>query len=184
MRAPEVPTRRSALAGAYRAGEYPAAGRIGVSFELRTGLHVVMLRGMPIPGEPVLPAAPNTAVDVPGGELMWVGPQEWLLCTNAPVPALVARWPEGATDVSHGSCVLRIGGSAVRDLLCGGISLDLHPAAFAAGCSARTLYAGVGVLLYRLRESERFDLHVPRSHARHVWELLQEAAAQWGYRAD
>lgn len=172
--------RRSALEGAYETGVFSKNRATRVTVELRADLHLVNLRGEPrapstrdaLP----LPTAPNTSAGVPGGDLLWLGPGEWLLSTAKPAPDLLALWHGEATDVSHGRCVLRIGGDAMKELLATGISLDLHPRAFAPGACAQTLYSGVNVLLHRLRGMECIDFYVPRSYARHAWELLREVA--------
>lgn len=158
---------------------------VGVTFELRAGLSLVNLRGEPRAASAgdafPLPSAPNTSIGVPGGDVLWLGPDEWLLSTDRPVPELLARWHGEATDVSHGRCVLRIGGEAGRELLATAISLDLRPRAFAPGACAQTRYGGVGVLLHRLRSGERFNFYVPRSYALHAWEMLRAAASEFGY---
>lgn len=178
-------TRRGGLDGAYEVGVHAANGAVGVTFDLRVGISQVNLRGEPqaATAESMfpLPRAPNDSVGVPGGDVLWLGPDEWLLSTERPMPELLARWHGAATDVSHGRCVLRIGGTAVRELLAVGISLDLHPRAFASGACAQTRFSGVGVLVHRLRDCERFDLYVPRSYALHVWEMLRTAAGEFGY---
>jgi sarcosine oxidase subunit gamma len=179
--------RLGALDGAYEAGVFTANGAVGVTFELRAGLRLMNLRGAPraasIGHAFPLPSAPNTSIGVPGGDVLWLGPDEWLLSTERPVPELLARWHGEATDVSHGRCVLRIGGDLGWELLATRISLDLHPRAFAPGACAQTPYGGVGVLLHHLRSGERFDLYIPRSYALHGWDTLRAAADEFGYDA-
>lgn len=184
---PRTPTRRGPLEGAYEAGVHAANGAVGVIFELRAGISLLNLRGKlqaaSAEGAFPLPSAPNTSIGAPGGDVLWLGPNEWLLSTERPVPALLARWHGEATDVSHGRCVLRIGGDAARGLLATGVSLDLHPRAFAPGACAQTRFGGVGVLLHRLRGGECFDCYVARSYAPHAWEMLRTAAGEFGYDA-
>lgn len=184
---PRSATRQGALSGAYETGVHDANGEIGVTFELRAGISLVNLRGerqaAKAEGAFPLPCAPNASIGVAGGDVLWLGPDEWLLSTEKPVPELLARWHGTATDVSHGRCVLRIGGKAGRELLAMGISLDLHPLAFVSGACAQTRFGDVGVLLHRLRDDERFDFYVPRSYALHAWEMLREAAGEIGYDA-
>lgn len=173
--------RRSALEGAYETEVFPKIGAIRVTVELRADIHLVNLRGepqAPSTGDALpLPTVPNTSAGVHGGDLLWLGPGEWLLSTAEPAPDLLALWHGESTDVSHGRCVLRIGGDATQELLATGISLDLHSRAFAPGACAQTLFGGVNVLLHRLRGIECIDFYVPRSYARHAWELLRAAAS-------
>lgn len=191
MSEPRTAARRGALEGALKGapegGVFTGNGAAGVTFELRTGLSLVNLRGEPraaaSEGSFPLPSAPNTSIGVSGGDVLWLGPDEWLLSTDCSVPELLACWHGEATDVSHGCCVIRIGGDAARDLFATGISLDLHPRAFAPGACARTRYDGVGVLLHCLRRVNCFDFYVPRSYAMHAWDMLRAAAGEFGYGA-
>lgn len=183
-----VARRRGALEGAYEAGVFSKNRVTRVTVELRADLYLVNLRGEPrapsIRDALPLPTAPNTSAGVPGGDLLWLGPGEWLLSTDTPALDLLALWNGEATDVSHGRCVLRIGGDAMQELLATGISLDLHPRAFVPGACAQTLYGGVNVLLHRLRGMECIDFYVPRSYARHTWELLYAAASNLQFESE
>ncbi len=184
MFVPRTAARLGALEREYEAGVFAGNGAAGVTFEFRTGLSLVNLRGEPgavsVEDAFPLPSAPNTSIGVPGGDVLWLGPDEWLLSAERPVPDLLARWHGEATDVSHGRCVLRIGGDSGQELLATGISLDLRPRAFAPGACAQTQYGGVSVLLHRLRSGERFDVYIPRSYALHAWDMLRAAAGEFG----
>lgn len=189
MSASDSRHRRNALSGKYAASACAANGLIGVTFELRANLRLINLRRLSrevcARSAFPLPRSPNTVLAVPGGQLLWLGPDEWLLIGESSIPEILDNWDGAATDVSHGRCVLRIGGNMARELLASGISLDLDSEAFPPGTCAQTHYAGVGVLLVRLNDDERkdarFDLYIPRSYALHLWEMLRHAAAEFGY---
>ncbi len=182
---PDSPHRVGALAGVYDAAAQPAKGNPEVTFELRTGLILVGLRGVAskLNTDAMLrmPAKPNTAIEMYDGHLMWLGPDEWLLSTGSPAAELLANWPGDATEVSHGRSVLRLGGPSAREFLATGIGIDLRPQVFSAGACAQTLYGGVHVLLHCLPDGEHFDLYLARSYALHAWEMLSAAAQEFGY---
>jgi len=175
------------------AGQFGApVPRAGVTFTAHTDLTLINLRGDPQDAAflasaraalgAALPLKPNTAVPGKGCEVLWLGPDEWLLAVGDPT-LIDDRLPieHGyLTDVSHGRAGWRIGGPHALDLLAKGCSLDLHPRAFRAGDCAQTALAHVGVLLHR-RATESFDLYCARSYARHLWHSLTGAAAEFGY---
>ena len=178
MSAPETLAPVGALAGGYQRGAHPADGRIGVSLQLREGLRLTNLRGTP---DAQVPAAPNTTMDVPGGVILWLGPDEWLhVAEAAPLKARM-DWRQAATDVSHGRVAIRIAGPAACDLMATGISVDLRPQAFAAGACLQTSFHRVGILVHHTRDGAGFDLYFARSYARFTWEMLLEAAREFGY---
>lgn len=164
----------------------------GISFAARTGLTLLDLRGNP--QDPVflasacaafgaaLPLAPNTTAAADNCEMLWLGPDEWLLVRRTPVAVNERFAIEHGflTDVSHGRAGLQISGPRTLDLLAKGCSLDLHPRAFDVGRCAQTSLAHTGVLLH-LRESGRFEIYCARSYAQHLWHWLTEAAAEFGY---
>jgi sarcosine oxidase, subunit gamma len=105
-------------------------------------------------------------VDLPGpglvstlGErsVLWLGPDEWLVVGPDGVAAglvgllgaAVAEGPGSVVDVSANRDTLVIGGSAARDLLEKGCTLDLHPRSFGAGQCAQTTFARGHVLIWQ-----------------------------------
>ncbi len=178
MSAPETLAPVGALSGGYQRGAHPADGRIGVTLKLREGLRLTNLRGTP---DAQLPTTPNTTMDVPGGVILWLGPDEWLHVAEAALPEARVGWRQAATDVSHGRVAIRIAGPAARDLLATGISVDLRTQVFAAGACLQTSFHRVGVLVHHNRDGAGFDLYFARSYARFAWELLLEAAREFGY---
>ena len=176
-----------------RRGRFGApAAHAGVTFAARAILTLIDLRGDP--QDPALlasaraalgaglPFTPNTTAAGANCEVLWLGPDEWLLVGAAPTP-VDERLPieHGfLTDVSHGRAGWRISGPRTLDLLAKGCSLDLHPRIFPVGSCAQTALAHVAVLLHR-RDIATFELYCARSYAQHLWHWLTEAAAEFGY---
>lgn len=120
------------------------------------------------------------------GMAFWVGPGEWWLVgadgtlTEAAVRARLPIPPRAIVDLSHGRAVVRVGGTHAADIIAKGCPLDLDPAAFPAGGCPQSVLAGVNLLLHRVPADTGFDLYIPRSYARHVWEWLKQAGAEYG----
>jgi sarcosine oxidase subunit gamma len=175
------------------AGQFGAlTPHAGITFTAHTALTLIDLRGDPRDAAflasahtalgAALPLKPNTTVAAKDCEILWLGPDEWLLMSSDLAP-LSDRLPIARgflTDVSHGRAGWRISGPRTLDLLAKGCSLDLHPRAFRAGDCAQTALAHAGVLLHR-RGTESFDIYCARSYAQHLWHWLTGAAAEFGY---
>jgi sarcosine oxidase subunit gamma len=186
--------RTDALATVYRAGTRccDATRPAGIFLRERRGLQLINLRGAPQLTdffaataralECALPVTPNTAACGPRCNVLWLGPNEWLLA-GAPDAALadvLRSVGNSLTDISHGRSVVRVNGSAVHDLLAKGCALDFHPRSFRCGNCAQTAIARVNVLLHQIGETA-FDLYIARSYAQYFWEWLTESAAEFGY---
>ena len=136
-----------------------------------------------------LPTVPNTVVDGHGVTVYWLGPDEWLLRTPSEDDrGLAGKLEErlgglwhSMTDVSGGMAHLALSGPASRDVLCQGMTLDLHARAFVPGRCAQTLLARANVLIAPVGE-DGFDLFVRRSFADHVLRFLRDAASGHGFR--
>ena len=94
------------------------------------------------------PAQPNTVARGAEYDVLWLGPDEWLVRSNGPVQAgvLEAQLAEAvqgsyaaAVDVGSGYTVVEISGERVRDVLARGCPLDLHPRMFAGPVRAVAL---------------------------------------------
>ncbi len=101
-------------------------------------------------------------------------------------------WIEGATDLAdyhsdelvtldlgHARTVITVSGKGARDLLACVISIDIGEAVFQDGDFVQTGIHGVGVLI-QCRHSNRFDILVPSTWARAVWDLLADTSAFLG----
>lgn len=123
-----------------------------------------------------------------GCRLVGLGPDAWMVVAAGPsglsgaldaatglAPAFAA-----AVDLSDSWTVIEVAGADAEDLLGKGCALDLDPAHFAAGSAAQLRFAQSPAVLLRPDPGQRFELFVGRSHARHVWRWLIEAAAEFG----
>jgi heterotetrameric sarcosine oxidase gamma subunit len=122
-----------------------------------------------------------------GAWLLCPGPSIWHLVVDpqtAVPPALTLAGAAGlafdaALDMSHAYTRIEIAGRNAEELIAKGCSLDLHPRMFPPGACAATGFTGMRTILWRVPDSERFELFVGRSHAVSLWEWLLEAAAEY-----
>jgi sarcosine oxidase subunit gamma len=102
-----------------------------------------------------LPTVPCTASRFGEFELLWLGPDEWLvLAPPGREPALAARLGEAigacdgaVTDVSAERAALELTGTHVREVLARGCSIDLHPKITPIGSCVQSLLARTGVVI-------------------------------------
>jgi sarcosine oxidase, subunit gamma len=119
-------------------------------------------------------------------DIICTGPTDWLVVATDPdARGLLHRIEEAfaastfrATNVSHALIRIEIDGAEARALLAKGCSLDLHPARFATGSCARTLFAGMPVIL-RCTQPTTFEGIVTRSYAEYLLDWLADASAEF-----
>ncbi|BBG00211.1 MULTISPECIES: sarcosine oxidase subunit gamma [Pseudonocardia] len=134
-----------------------------------------------------LPTRPNTWTTTGDGEIVWLGPDEWLVtsrhdraaATEQVLRSGLAEYGGSAVDVSGQRIVLRLRGPLVRELLALVCALDLHPAEFPAGRCAQTVVAQTGVVLVALGDADDYLLHVRPSFAGHLADRLLDAATEF-----
>lgn len=110
-----------------------------------------------------MPARPNTFVAGPPADVLWLGPDEWLLVAEpdtghnlvSELNAALAGEHRSVVDVSAGRSVLDLAGSGALELLSKGCGLDLHPRAWGPGDCAQTLLARVPVILQQRDDATR-----------------------------
>jgi sarcosine oxidase subunit gamma len=140
-----------------------------------------------------LPLASNTASLGAGGQLLWLGPDEWVLkfptsgpqyhhpspaeAMEATLRAALAGHHVSLVPVGHGFTTLVVQGAGAADLLARGCPLDLHPRAFGAGAVAQSHVAKAGATLLCLASGTHFELTVRRSFADYLYRWLCEAGA-------
>jgi sarcosine oxidase subunit gamma len=140
-----------------------------------------------------LPLVANTASLGPTGQLLWLGPDEWVL--KFPPSNLAYQSPSAAeamenslrlalagqhvslVPVGHGYTTLSVQGEGAADLLSRGCPLDFHPRAFAAGTVAQSHIAKAGATLLCLAAGTHYELTVRRSFADYLYRWLCEAGA-------
>ena len=133
-----------------------------------------------------LPTQPNTTRRCGPRLALWLGPDEWLVRQPiAEVEAVAGSLRRAlvdthatVVDVSDRACVLRLSGAAARGVLAQGCPLDLHPRAFRPGDCAQSHYLKSAILIDQVDDLPTYDLQVPRSCARYLWDLLVEASRE------
>jgi sarcosine oxidase subunit gamma len=182
--------RLSALSGL--TAQAPALSGASIVMRQRHPLAMFNLRGTADPAfrEAVhcifgcdLPVAPNSSSACPSGEILKLGPDEWLLAA-----ASETSWSEKAgipgatlTDVSHARIVIQLDGDRSPDMLVKGCAIDLHPRQFPPGTCVQTSIAKIGVILHRRHNGRGFTLYAARSYAGSLWHWLTAAADEYGY---
>jgi sarcosine oxidase subunit gamma len=107
---------------------------------------------------PFEPPAPNTATTWDGRDVLWLGPDEWLVVGDAGSEGSIQQELEGAMADRHHSVVDVSANRIVFDLsdglelLSSGCGLDLHPSRWTAGTCAQTVFAHAQVILHQLDE--------------------------------
>ena len=111
-----------------------------------------------------------------GGWVVTLGPGWWLVDAPDGTPPPAGSPGVSAVDVSAQRIAVALMGPAVRDVLAGGCSLDLHPDAFAVGDAASTPLAKAGVVVLRT-DQDAYRLWVRASFARYLAAWLLDASS-------
>jgi sarcosine oxidase subunit gamma len=138
-----------------------------------------------------LPGAPGTSASGLLTSILWLGPDEWLVCSDAQggdglaasLQAALRGIASAAVDVGHARIVYAVGGSNARAVLAKGCPLDLHERIFSVGSCAQTLLAKVPILVHCRSAGPLFELHVARSFRDYTWSWLQAAALEYATEA-
>lgn len=141
-----------------------------------------------------LPTMANTASVSGTRQLIWLGPDEWLLkdtgsrtgsaeaATDSPLAgALRAALGQHAgqhcsvVEVGSGNTTFTLQGAGAADLISRGCPLDLHPRAFAANAVAQSHIAHAPVVLRCVAVGSSYEITVRRSFAPYLFQWLCEA---------
>lgn len=124
------------------------------------------------------PTEPNTARTPGDRDVLWLGPDEWLI-VGAPgaasaivdeLEASLAGLHRSVVDVSANRAVIELAGSSRRDLLSSACPIDLHPRSWGDGRCAQSVFGAAQVLLHEREGATR--LFVRPSFADYVVDLL------------
>lgn len=141
-----------------------------------------------------LPATANTVASAECRDVLWLGPEEWLVIeTGSDATAAGAAagsdleralraavggdgWA-AIVDLSANRSAFELAGAGAVEVLASVCGLDLHPRSFPAGRCAQTLLASAPVILQRLASGPqpRFRILVRPSLARYVQDWLADA---------
>lgn len=137
-----------------------------------------------------LSVRPNTITRGAGDvEILWLGPDEWLVLASDGAQDLLAEKLRTAlggdvgsvVDVSAQHTVMEVAGSHAREVLAKGCPLDLHPRAFGPGQCAGTLLGRAGVtLLPREGSDPAYWVLVRATFAGYLAEWLLDARREYG----
>ncbi len=130
-----------------------------------------------------LPVVANTASIDPQRQLLWLGPDEWMLklrdrqgdAVAAALQSALSGMHSAVVDVGHGSTTLMLQGPGSADLLARGCPLDLHPRVFATGALAQTHIAKASATVLCLYAGIQYEITVRRSFADYLVRWLCEA---------
>jgi len=123
-----------------------------------------------------------------------IGPDRWVVVSETAKPAdlvsalreALSKTTAAVVDLSSGRTVVSLWGPKAPSVMMAITPVDLHPSVADAPCNLHSFITEATGLVAVLSENgERvFELHLPRSYAAHVWEMLTETAAQYGYRTE
>jgi sarcosine oxidase subunit gamma len=130
------------------------------------------------------PAKPNTVARGNGYDVLWLGPDEWLVRSQqqqgatleAKLTQALAGQFASAVDIGSGYTLLEVSGEKVREVLSRGCPLDLHPRVFAPGQCAQSHYFKASIVLIPVSD-DTFELVVRRSFADYFCRIMLDAAA-------
>ncbi|BEP15577.1 sarcosine oxidase subunit gamma family protein [Acidothermaceae bacterium B102] len=134
-----------------------------------------------------LPMSPCTAVIAGEYELLWLGPDEWLVVApagrsdelGASLRSAIGAERGAVTDVSAQRTAVVLRGPGARELLAKGCSIDLHPRVSPRGTCVQTLLAQTGVtLVVHDDTASDFLLLVRASFAVYLAGWLADAAVE------
>ena len=131
----------------------------------------------------VLPVEPNVRVSNNNINIIWLGPNEWLIETNKDetdkiltlLKSNLNQQKTAITDVSFNRTILRLKGDQVFTLLSKYLVINLEKVLKTNYSVAQTIFIKVPILLIRNNdnnETTSVDIHLNRSHAKYVYELL------------
>lgn len=132
-----------------------------------------------------LPVTANTASVSAERQLLWLGPDEWLLkapngqgeAIETALRAALAGKHFSVVQVGSGNTTLTVQGPAAADLLSCGCPLDLHPRAFPDGALAQSHIAKANVVLRCVQAGQSYEVTVRRSFADYLFKWLCEAGS-------
>ena len=138
------------------------------------------------------PASPNSFYDDTKVRVIWLGPDEWLILTEAAeldslkgdLTRALIKSHSALVDVSDNSTIIEIKGRYSREVLMKGCSLDIHPSIFQTGCSAQIDLALANIILLKTADEPIYQIIVRASFARYVWDWLLDAANEFKVRIE
>ncbi len=164
----------------------------GISIEERNLVGKINLRGKSTDKEfmknvgsvldLVLPIEPNVRVSNNNINIIWLGPNEWLIETPKVETQKILKLLKSAlnpqktaiTDVSFNRTILRLEGDHVLTLLSKFLVINLEEALKTNYSVAQTIFIKIPILLIKNNNDRiiSIDIHLNRSHTKYVYGLL------------
>ena len=165
----------------------------GISIEERDFVGKINLRGKSTDKEfmknvgsildLVLPIEPNVRVSNNNISIIWLSPNEWLIESPKSetqkiltlLKSTLNPQKTAITDVSFNRTILRLEGDNVFTLLSKFLVINLEEVLKNNYSVAQTVFIKIPVLLIRNNDHDEItsiDIHLNRSHAKYVYELL------------
>ena len=176
--------RRSALERHYEQGSFGATdpGAPAIALSERRGLAMAEIKGAPDESGP----APLGSVSEGDTTLLWTGLGQWLAVSESlDAEGLLAALEERLSstdatlsDLSHARTVLRVSGTAWKDLLAKGCPADID--AMAPRDCVASLLSHFTVIIHCVADDSA-DVYVFRSFGASLWEWLRGGAEEFGY---
>jgi sarcosine oxidase subunit gamma len=175
---------QATASAAFRLSERPFLELVNVRGDTRDTAFMQAVEGV-IGCRP--PEKANTIARGNGYDMLWLGPDEWLVRSamahdatrTAPLQAKLGAAFAGvfasAVDIGSGYTVLEISGTRTREVLVRGCPLDLHPTLFGEGQCAQTHYFKASMTLLPTG-ADSFDIVVRRSFADYFVKIMLDAA--------
>ena len=139
----------------------------------------------------LIPTDPNTKIQNKELQVIWLSPNEWLLCfiNNDNFIRIFEELnnklnPEktSITDTSENKTIIRIEGKHTTELLRKFMVLDIDNALNSNLRVAQTIFVKIPVLIIRNhldQEKQSFDIHINRSHTTYLRDLLLDGCNQF-----
>ena len=138
----------------------------------------------------LIPTEPNTKIQNKNLQVIWLGPNEWLLSfiDNESFIKIFDDLsnklnPENTsiTDISESKTIIRVEGIHTTELLRKFLVLDIDDALSSNLKVAQTIFVKIPILIVRNhtdQDKQSFDIHVNRSHTTYLRNLLLDGCNQ------
>tara|TARA_B100000965_G_scaffold59179_1_gene45251 strand:+ start:61 stop:642 length:582 start_codon:yes stop_codon:yes gene_type:complete len=129
----------------------------------------------------ILPIKPNTYNKSDSVNIIWLGPNEWLITNDKETDVFIQLRSElddleaSVTDISENRTIIRISGNKIFKLLSKFLVLDLDKNLSDESSCAQTLFVKVPILLvrnFKENETPKIDIYTNRSHANYIYNLI------------
>tara|TARA_Y100000590_G_scaffold432381_1_gene548344 strand:+ start:1073 stop:1633 length:561 start_codon:yes stop_codon:yes gene_type:complete len=134
------------------------------------------------------PTDPNTSSGNENLNILWLGPDEWLLYSNDKIKLKnignledtlyneISKVKLGSvTNVTDHWIMINLKGKKVFELLSAGCPLNFNDFKISKGAVAQTLLNHIDVIIHK-KDTNDLNLFVRRSFSEHLWRWLNDSA--------